>query len=154
MTNVFHAEFMKLFEGPIPGQLFIDRGDKVRLVFAMHVDFFNPNGTTKRGNHDSIKIISLTNLNLPSSAHYKPENIYLAIIPGPHEPALEDLNHFTRPIIDKLEIGWKRGFHVSCTASCLEGEVVEVAIALSINDLPVAHKVTGTAGHGSHFYCT
>ncbi|KAF8235441.1 hypothetical protein L208DRAFT_1256987, partial [Tricholoma matsutake] len=65
MTNVFHAEFMKSFEGPIPGQLFIDRGDKVRLVFAMHVDFFNPNGTTKRGNHDSIGIMSLANLNLP-----------------------------------------------------------------------------------------
>ncbi|KAF8234624.1 hypothetical protein L208DRAFT_1151017, partial [Tricholoma matsutake] len=127
---------MKSFKGPIPRQLFIDRGDKVCLVFAMHVDFFNPNGTMKHGNHNSIGIISLANLNLLSSACYKPENIYLAIIPGPHEPALEELNHFTQPIINELETGWKRGFHVSRTASCLEGEVVEVAIALSINDLP------------------
>ncbi|KAF8234609.1 hypothetical protein L208DRAFT_1548378 [Tricholoma matsutake] len=105
MTNVFHAEFMKSFKGPIPGQLFIDRGDKVRLVFAMHVDFFNPNGTTKHGNHDSIGIISLANLNLPSSARYKPENIYLAIIPGPHEPSLEDHSTDHRRVRDWMEKG-------------------------------------------------
>ena len=69
-TNVFDAVFMRLFEGPISRQLFINRGDKIRLAFAMHVDFFNPNGTRKHGNHDSIGIISLANLNLPESICY------------------------------------------------------------------------------------
>jgi hypothetical protein len=57
---------MSNFEGPVSGQLFIDRGDGVWLAFAIQTDFFNPNGT-RCGNHDSIGIISLVNLNLPKS---------------------------------------------------------------------------------------
>jgi hypothetical protein len=60
------------------GQLFIDRGDKIRLAFAMHIDFFNPNGTRKCGNHDSIGIISLANLNLPPSVHPLPTRAYIS----------------------------------------------------------------------------
>ncbi|RDB18859.1 hypothetical protein Hypma_014527 [Hypsizygus marmoreus] len=155
-TNIFDAKFMKSFEGPIPGQLFIDRGDKVRIAFAMHVDFFNPNGTKRRGNHDSIGIISLANLNLPETIRYRPEHIFLAgVIPGPKECNLEEINHFIRPIMDQLERGWKCGFHISRTADSPErGEVVEVAVALSVNDLPAARKVSGTAGHGADFICT
>jgi hypothetical protein len=36
---------MKNFGGPVSGQLFIDRGDKVWLAFTIQTDFFNPNGT-------------------------------------------------------------------------------------------------------------
>jgi hypothetical protein len=155
MADIYQAAFMKSFEGPIPGQLFIDRGDKMRLAFAIHVDFFNPNGTRKRGNHDSIGIISLVNLNLPESIRYDPENIYLAgVVPGPHEPCLEQINHFIRPIIDEFEIGWHRGFRISRTASRAEGVVVEVAIALSINDFPAARKVSGNISQQSHHFCT
>lgn len=94
-TNIFNADFMKTFGGPIAGELFVNRGAKVRLAFAMHVDFFNPNGNTKRGNHDSIGIISLANLNLPETIRYLPEHIFLlGVIPGPREPSLEDLNHY------------------------------------------------------------
>jgi hypothetical protein len=154
-TNIFHAEYMKTFDGPVCGQLFIDRGNKVRLGFAMHVDFFNLNGTRKRGNHDSIGIISLALLNLPDTIRYLPENIYLAVIPGPHEPIFEEINYFTRPVIDELEIAWGRGIHISQTALSPDaGHDVEAAIMISINDLPAARKVSGNAGMGSHFYCT
>jgi hypothetical protein len=155
-TNIFNADFMRTFGGPIAGELFVNRGSKVRLAFAMHVDFFNPNGTRKRGNHDSIGIISLANLNLPETIRYLPEHIFLlGVIPGPNEPTLEEINHYIRPIIDQLEIGWNRGFHISQTADAPEhGEDVEVAVVLSVNDLPAARKVAAMAGHGSHFYCT
>lgn len=155
-TNIFNAEFMKTFSGPIAGELFVNRGAKVRLAFAMHVDFFNPNGNRKRGNHDSIGIISLANLNLPETIRYLPEHIFLlGVIPGPREPSLEELNHYIRPIVDQLETGWKHGFHISQTADAPEhGEDVEVAIVLSVNDLPAARKVAAMAGHGAHFYCT
>lgn len=156
MKNIYHAEFMKKFEGPIPGQLFINRGNKIRLAFAIQTDFFNPNGTTKRGNHDSVGIISLANLNLPEDLRCQPEHMFPAgIIPGPREPELEEISHFLRPIIDECLVAWKPGIHVSKTASCPEeGRDVEVAIVMSVNDLPAARKVSGTAGIGSHFYCT
>ena len=155
MRNVFRAEFLKTFKGPIPDQLFINRSGNVRLGFVMHVDFFNPNGVRERGNHDSIGVISLALLNLPETFRYRPENIYLCIIPGPREPQLDEINHFTRPVIDEFYIGWKRGFHVSRTASSPDnGRDVDIAIILSLNDLPAARKVSGNSGHGSVFVCT
>lgn len=155
-TNIFNADFLKTFPGPVPGELFVDRHNKIRLAFAMHVDFFNPNGTRKRGNHDSIGIISLANLNLPETIRYDAEHLFLlGVIPGPKEPGLEEINHYIRPIVDQLEIGWKRGFHLAQTADAPEhGEDVEVAVVISVNDLPAARKVAGMAGHGSHFYCS
>jgi hypothetical protein len=78
------------------------------LAFAIHIDFFNPNGTRKRGNHDSIGIISLANLNLPLSIHYQPENIFLAgVIPGWREPEKDEISHFLRPIIDDCVVAWE-----------------------------------------------
>jgi hypothetical protein len=156
MRNVFQGEFMRTFEGPVPGKLFIDRGDKVRLAFAMHVDFFNPNGVRVSANSDSIGVISLANLNLPACVRYRPENVFLVgIIPGPRKPVETEINHFIRPIIDEFEIGWERGFHISKTAlSPVYGRDVEVAIVLSVNDLPAAREVSGSAGHTSHFICT
>jgi hypothetical protein len=155
MTNVFQAKFMKSFEGPVSRQLFIDRGDKVQLAFAMCVDFFNPDGSIKWGNHNSIGIISLANLKLPKAICYQLQHIYMAgIIPGPCEPVFEEINHFTQPIIDKLEVGWNRGIHISRTASCPSGHDIKSALVISVNDLPAAHKASGTAGTGSHFYCT
>jgi hypothetical protein len=156
VQNVFGAEFMKNFEGPVPGQLFIDRRGKVRLAFVMFTDFFNPNGSRKRGNHDSIGIIALANLNLPESLRYKPENMFLAgIIPGPREPEKAAISYFLRQVIDECVVAWERGIHISKTASQpLDGRDVEAAIVISVNDLPAARKVSGTAGHNSAWYCT
>lgn len=154
-NNPFDAEFLRTFEGPVPGRLFIDRGDKVRLAFVLHVDFFKPNGVTTHSNSDSVGLISLALLNLPVDIRYLPENLFLAVIPGPREPKDDELNYYLRPIIDEFRIGWERGFHISRTASSPEnGRGVEVAVAISLNDMPAARKVSGTAGHSSHFLCT
>jgi hypothetical protein len=155
VSDIFRAQFMKTFEGPTTGKLFIDRGTKMRLAFIMHTDFFNPSGTRKRGNHDSIGVIYLAVLNLPVEIRYLPENMYLAIIPGPREPHIAEISHYLRPIIDECVAAWKPGIHLSKTPSSPEmGRDVEVAIVISVNDLPAARKVSGTAAHGSDFYCT
>ncbi|KAF9555250.1 hypothetical protein CPC08DRAFT_611241, partial [Agrocybe pediades] len=93
---------------------------------------------------------------LPEDIRYKPEFIFpVAIIPGPHEPPLEELNHYIRPIVEEIRAGWKPGYHISNTADFPDnGERVELALLLSINDLPAARKVSGTAGTGAHIYCT
>lgn len=154
-NNPFDAEFLRTFEGPVPGQLFIDRGDKVRLAFVIHVDFFNPNGVTTHSNSDSVGLISLALLNLPVDIRYLPENLFFAVIPGPREPRDHEINYYLRPFIDEFCIGWERGFHISRTASCPDnGRNVEIAIILSLNDMPAARKVSGTAGHTSHSLCT
>ncbi|KAH7876537.1 uncharacterized protein C8R40DRAFT_1041834, partial [Lentinula edodes] len=98
--DVFEAEFIRDFQGP-NGKLFVDRGDKIRLAFSIHLDFFNPNGITHRGAHDSIGVISSANLALDPSIRYLPENMFLAgIIPGPSEPKGGEIDHFVQPVID------------------------------------------------------
>jgi hypothetical protein len=155
ISNIFQARFMKTFEGPTPGKLFIDRGTKMRLAFIMHTDFFNPSGTRKRGNHDSIGVLYLACLNLPVEIRYLPENMFLAIIPGPREPQTAEISHYLRPVIDECVAAWKPGLHLSKTPSSpTMGRDVEVGIVISVNDLPAARKVSGTAAHGSDFYCT
>ncbi|KAF9228564.1 hypothetical protein BS17DRAFT_658857, partial [Gyrodon lividus] len=95
IKNPFEAQFLHEFGGRIPGKLFIDRGDEGRYAFALHVDFFNPEGMKLQGAKTSSGIISMACLNLPLDIRYKPENLYLAgIIPGPSQPSLKNLNHY------------------------------------------------------------
>jgi hypothetical protein len=40
VSDIWQAEFLRTFEGPIPGTLFIDRKEEGRLGFTFNVDFF------------------------------------------------------------------------------------------------------------------
>lgn len=102
------------FKGPNGWRLFIDQGDKVCLAFALQVDFFNPNGTRKQGNHDSIRLILMANLNLPEEICYHPKHIFLtSIIPDPDEPYVHTISNFIQPLINICKIAWEHGIHIS-----------------------------------------
>ncbi|KAK0496918.1 hypothetical protein EDD18DRAFT_1105233 [Armillaria luteobubalina] len=133
MTNIFNGEFIKTFKGPAPGKLFIDRGEKVHIAYAMQVDFYNPNGIHKQGNHNSIGLISMANLNIPKSIRYKPENIFVAgITPGLKEPNYKQMPHLMAPLMDICMEAWHQGLYIS-----------RIKDILSVNDLPAAHRVLG-----------
>lgn len=158
VQNVFEADFIKDFRGP-DGKLFVDRGDKIRLAFSLHVDFFNPNRNTHTGAHHSVGIISGANLALDPSIRNLPEYLYpAAIIPGPFEPKTNDehyeLDHFIRPVVEQFVQAWRPGLRVSRTATSESEVTVEVGILLSVNDLVAARKVAGLAGHTSAFICS
>ncbi|KAJ7049884.1 hypothetical protein C8F01DRAFT_1348909 [Mycena amicta] len=74
VKDAFQARFFKTFEGPISGQLFIDRGSRMRLAFCLSLDFFKPRGNRLRANGDSIGVMTLSCLNLPVTLRYKPEH--------------------------------------------------------------------------------
>jgi hypothetical protein len=151
----FEAQFLRQFSGPQPGSLFVDRGEEGRYVFALHVDFFNPEGLNIRGASTSCGIISMACLNLPLDIRYKPENMYLAgIIPGPKQPSLENLNHYIRPLINDLVDAWQRGIKFSNTACYPHGRLTRSAVAAVVCDLPAARHIASMAGVGSHFYCS
>ncbi|KIK20353.1 hypothetical protein PISMIDRAFT_105907, partial [Pisolithus microcarpus 441] len=65
VKNPFEARFLREFHGPNPRKLFVDRGDEGRYAFALHVDFFHPEGMKVRGPSTSSGIISMACLNLP-----------------------------------------------------------------------------------------
>jgi len=71
----------------------------LRLVWSLLVDWFNPHRNKTSGKKKSVGSVTMGLLNLPPSLQYKAENIYLAgIIPGPREPALNEINHFLCPV--------------------------------------------------------
>jgi hypothetical protein len=154
VRNIFEADFVRSFEGPEPGMLFVDRGSEGRFLFVVHVDFFANEGMSIHGASTSCGIISCACLNLPFEVRYKPENMYIAGIFGPKEPHLEQLNHYTRPLIDDMLIGWSKGVRFSRTALHPHGRVGRTAVFISCNDLPAARKVSQLGAITSHNYCT
>ncbi len=156
VTDVFEAEFLRTFEGPTPGQLFVNRpGKEGRYAFALSFDFFRTEGMKINGASTSSGLISAACLNLPLNIRYNPENMYIAgIVPGPHEPLNDELNHYIRPLIDDLLVTWERGVHYSRTACHPTGRDTRSAVALCVCDLPGGRKLTQTASHSSNHYCS
>ena len=154
-TGPFHARFVRTFVfDKSSNSLFIDRGDEIRLLFALHVDSFNVEGMSIRGASTSCTIISLACLNLPPEIRYKAENIGLiAIIPGPREPHLTDLNYYMAPIMDAFCDSWERGTRHSRIALHPGSHVSRSAVAAAVMDLVAARKAAQLASHSAHIYC-
>ncbi len=55
--------------------------------------------------------------------------------------------------MDVFVVGWEQGFHITRTASQPTGRHTNIAVALSVNDLPAARKMSGNAGANSK-WCT
>lgn len=156
VTDAFQADFIRTFEGPQAGRLFVDRPqNEGRYLFAFNFDFFAVDRNTVRGASASCGVISAACLNIPLSIRYKPENMYIAgIIPGPGEPHNVEINHYFDPIVDDLSDSWERGVHFSRTANYPNGRDTRSAIALGACDLPGGRKFSQCADHGSHHFCT
>ncbi|KAF8200492.1 hypothetical protein K438DRAFT_2110620, partial [Mycena galopus ATCC 62051] len=53
-----------------------------------------------------------------------------------------------------LTAGWQPGIHLSRTGLSENGCLVDIAIAINVNDLPATRKMLGLAGVGSNHICT
>jgi len=91
--------------------------------------------------------IVLSCLLLPPDMRNKPENLCLVgIIPGLHEPSGDQIDHFLRPLVDVMKASWTHGTTYS-THDYPCGQLVRLAITLSVNDLPMARKIMGLANY-------
>lgn len=150
------GEFLRDFHGLDKTELFLCGGElnETRLVFSLCVDFFAAEGMRIRGPTNSLGIIALVCLNLPIEIRYKPENMYLyAIIPGPKEPSLAELNHYMDPLIDNMLVAWECGHQLSRTALHPQGRLVRSAIALVVCDLPASRKTAALASSLAKIFC-
>ena len=126
----------------------------LRLAWSLSVDWFNPHGNKTSGKKKSVGSVAMGLLNLPPSLRYKAENIYLAgIIPGPREPALDEINHFLRPVVDFFLPSWTDGTWFTRTVKYPGGRLSRSVIAVAINDLPAARKLAGRAGPTANQMC-
>ena len=154
VKDVWQAEFLRTFEGPMPGTLFIDRHDEGHYGFTFNVDSFTVEGMRIQGAKTSCGLISMACLNLPYEIRYRPENMYMAGIIPHKELNLTELNHYLKPVIDDLEMSWKTGVHYSKTALYSSGRTVRCAIVAAVMDLLAARKASQLAPVTSHFYCS
>lgn len=127
---------------------------ELRLAWSLSADGFNPYGNKAAGKSASAGSMAMVLLNLPPSLRYKAENMFLCgVIPGPKEPSLDEMNHFLKPVVDQLDISYKRGTHYSKTPNHPSGRSARSALAVVVTDMPGSKRVSGLAGTGSkaHF---
>jgi hypothetical protein len=75
------------------------------LVFSLYLNWFNAEGASNLGKHNSLGAITLVCLKLPPTQCYKVQNMFLfGIIPGPTEPSLKQVNHLLRPLVEELKL--------------------------------------------------
>jgi hypothetical protein len=154
VTDVFDAEFLRTFQGP-DGSLFVDRNGESRIPLSLNVDGFNVERLTIRGARTSCTIISMACLSLPLSIRYRPENLYLAgIIPGPHEPSVDELNQYLAPLVNDAEISWHRGVRYQRTALSDTPRIVRYAIVCQVCDLKGARRLAAFSQPKSHHFCS
>lgn len=147
-----------LYEIPGPdGHPFIRKcaDNEGRFLFSFNMDGFNPFQLKQAGKSVSVMGLYMVCLNLPPEARFKTENMFLAgIIPGPHEPSKEEINHFLRPLIDDLLKSYFDGVYYTRTWKYPKGRKTRSALALIICDLPAARQALGFTGPQSTNFCS
>ncbi|KDN46958.1 hypothetical protein RSAG8_04035, partial [Rhizoctonia solani AG-8 WAC10335] len=79
------------------------------IGLVLMCDWFQP--STRQGAASySVGAVSLCIGNLPPHLRNRPENkILVGVTPGPHEPNVDTINHFLRPMVDELLELWNDG---------------------------------------------
>lgn len=105
----------------------------------LNLDWFQPFTNAQY----SVGVIYGVICNLPRSERFKTSNIItLAVIPGPNEPKLHQLNHYLAPIIDQFMELWE-GIDLSSTYESSTGKHIRAAIICCACDIPAARKLCG-----------
>jgi len=132
-------------------------GSEGRYVFSFCMDGFNPFHLKQAGKKASVVAMYMICLNLPPEERYKLENMFLVgIIPGPHEPKKEEINHLLSPLVDDFLDSYHHGVWYSRTRNYKHGRYARSALVLVVCDTPASRQVTGrTSATSTHFcpYC-
>lgn len=102
LRGIFQGSVIRGLKG-LDGKHFSKSGgdNAGRYLFSVGCDFFNPLRILTAGKKISIGIIAVVCVSLPIAVRYLPENMFLAgIIPGPHEPSLDLVCPYLKPLVD------------------------------------------------------
>ena len=100
------------------------------------MDWFNP---CKHIQY-SVGVIYLTILNLPRHIRFHEENTFVVgIIPGPHEPNVDEIHKYIEPLVDELLQLWAG--QVIQSPNYPIGRIYRAALIMVSCDTPAAQKV-------------
>ena len=127
---------------------------ETRLVFSLSVDGFNPYFNKVAGVIASTTGMWLVVLNLPPHLRHLPQNVcFLGAIPD--KPAMEQINHYIKLVVDDLLEFWSPGVFVSRTYNCTAGKVCRGMLVPVVADMLAARQVIGRPiSTTAHHFCT
>ncbi len=89
------------------------------------------------GKKYTVGAIYIVCLKLPPSLHRLVKNkVFVGIIPSPHKPSKEQINHFLVPLVNDLLVFYNPGAHYSCTACYSKGRRICLMFGPLVCDLP------------------
>lgn len=128
----------------------------LRLAFSFSVDGFHPFHGKPAGLNATSTGIWLVLLNLPPHLRYLPQNVYLAgVIPGPHKPSNDQINHYIQLIVNDFQELFHPGIFFSRTHDSRKGRRCRGMLIPVVCDLLGAHQAVGYPGAPTaHYFCT
>ncbi|KIK28149.1 hypothetical protein PISMIDRAFT_91594 [Pisolithus microcarpus 441] len=103
IRDIHKAQVLQLLIGPDGRPFMTCEKGTLWLVFSLSVDGFNTFGKKMGGGPASVTAIYMACLSLPIEECFKCENMYLVgVIPSPHKPSEDEINHVLRPLVDDL----------------------------------------------------
>jgi hypothetical protein len=138
LFDIYDGRIWKGFTDDDDGLFFTKEHADTHLGLIINMDWFQPFDSSPY----SVGVIYAVICNLPRTERYKSHNILtLAVIPGPHEPKLHEINNYLYPIISQLVHLWS-GYNI-VTHESNSGRFVRGAIIGCSSDVPATRKLCG-----------
>ncbi|GBB88209.1 hypothetical protein RclHR1_14760001 [Rhizophagus clarus] len=135
-ANIYEGRVWKTFTDTNGQPFFVKNILKVHIGFALNLDWFNP---CKHIQY-SVGVIYLILLNLSHYIRFHKENTFIiGIIPGPHEPDVNEIHQYIEPLVDELLQLWAG--QVIKSPNYPIGRIYRAALIMIICDMPAARKV-------------
>ncbi|KAI9059347.1 hypothetical protein FKP32DRAFT_1579810, partial [Trametes sanguinea] len=78
----------------------------------------------------------------------------VGVIPGPHKPSKDQINHFLRPLVSQLLVFWNTGVYFSRTAKYALGRLARCMLVPLVCDLPAARQTAGFGQYNAKYFCS
>ena len=124
LADIYDGRIWKSFKDENDSNFFQPNLADTHIGIMLNMDWFQPFENSQYSTGAIYAIIC----NLPRSEQFKPSNILtLALIPGPKEPKLHQLNHYLAPLVDQLIELWQ-GIDLPETFKHPNGKTIKGAV--------------------------
>ncbi|KAH7917473.1 hypothetical protein BV22DRAFT_1026280 [Leucogyrophana mollusca] len=118
------------------------------LVWQINIDWFQ--AIKGDGSHSTGAFYAVICNNPRTIRYLAEETILIMVIPGPHEPSLEQMNHLLNPFVESI-LRLSKGVEFNVHGHD-QRELSHSVVDTNVSDLPSSRKVGGLSGHTSKFF--